>query len=69
MYELQLLIEPDQLYHLVPEHTTYRVTDVADHITLIGVLDETDIAICERSRFEAGVADGTWQLVVIPEAP
>lgn len=57
------MITDGQLYRLVTEQTTYRVTDVAGHITLIAVLDETDIAICERSRFEAGVADGTWQLV------
>lgn len=56
-------IADGQLYRLVSEQTTYRVTDVADHITLIGVVDPTDLAICERGRFEAGIADGTWQLV------
>jgi hypothetical protein len=32
-------------------------------ITLIGVVDPTDLAICERGRFEAALAAGTWQLV------
>ncbi len=52
-----------QLYRLVSEQTTYRVTDVADHITLTGVVDPSDLAICARSRFEAALAVGVWQLV------
>lgn len=56
-------ITDGQFYRLVTEQTTYCVTNVSDHITLVGVLDSTDLAICERRRFEAGVADGTWQLV------
>ena len=56
-------IADGQLYRLVTEQTTYRVADVADYITLTGVVDPSDLAICERSRFEAALADGTWQLV------
>ena len=56
-------ITDGQLYRLVDEETTYRVTDVADHITLTGVVDPTNLAICERGRFEAALAAGTWQLV------
>ena len=57
------MIADGQLYRLVSEQTTYRVTDVADHITLVGVVDPTDLAICERSRFEAALAAGDWQRV------
>ena len=56
-------ITDGQLYRLVAEHPTYRVTDVADHITLTGVVDPTNLAICERGRFEAALAAGTWRLV------
>lgn len=57
------MIADGQLYRLVSEQTTYRVTDVADYISLTGVVDPSDLAICERSRFEAALAGGTWQLV------
>ena len=56
-------IADGQLYRLVSEQTTYRITDVADHITLTGVVDPSDLAICERGRFEVALAAGVWQLV------
>lgn len=57
------MITDGQLYRLIDEQTTYRVTDVGTHITLTGIIDPADLAICERARFEAALADGAWQLV------